>query len=396
MPESQTNTESIETAEMEMARRLRQRTPEIEARLLSGLLEMYDLPAWRKTELIAGAQVVVRDVVAFSMTAFEGGEEWAEPMPTSFGDQARYAVHIGMTLEELLRGYSLGNTVIAEFVAEELQSTARPEILISGVGIQSRVAEALISGLSSEYAKEAARLDSSPAVKLLRRVEQLLDDEAISDANIGYRLDAWHIAAIVSGREGERLAQLLSGKLGCELLLLPRSAEVFWMWLGAKAEIPFARFQRVALELDAPALLAIGEARHGADGFRASHREAQIASAVMVRRKERLTRCADVMLAGIMLQEPALGTLYLTTYLGPLKADRSWASLRDTLRAYFEAQGNLASASAALGVDRHTVRRRLGKVEAIIKCPLEERRAELEVALRLDDLSSTSLARPAL
>jgi hypothetical protein len=300
-----------------------------------------------------------------------------------------------MSLEDLLRGYSAGNTTIAEFVVEEVQKHPDPETLASGVGVQSRVADALISGLSAEYASELERLDSSPTVRMVRRVEQLLADDSLVDAEIDYRLDAWHIGAVISGSGAERTARLLADQLGCNVLLVPRSAEVYWAWWGGGRRISFSQLELQAGNLSGSEFLAVGEAHHGPEGFRLSHREAQIAAAVMVRGSDRLTRCADVMLPGVFLQEPALADLYLTTYLGPLKEHKDWPVLRETLGAYFQANNNLGSAAAALGVNRHTVRRRLDKVEETIDSPLEQRHAELEVALQLDELMSASLSRPA-
>jgi hypothetical protein len=378
-----------------LGRRLRARVPEIEARLMARLLRLYELPAGTRTELVAGAQVVTRDTVAYSLRAFEEGDDWSEPMPPSFGLQARYAARIGMSLEELLRAYSNGNTTIAEFVVEEVQEHLDHETLALGVAVQSRVADALISGLSAEYASELERLDSSPTIRIVRRVEQLLADDSLVDAEIDYRLDAWHIGAVISGSGAERTARLLADQMGCSVLLVPRSAEVYWAWWGGVRRISFSQLELQAGNLSGSDFLAVGEAHHGPEGFRVSHREAQIAAAVMVRRSDRLTRCADVMLPGAFLQEPALADLYLTTYLGPLKEHKDWPVLRETLAAYFDTRNSLASAAAVLAVDRHTVRRRLRKIEEILENPLDDRRAELEVALRLDELMSASLARPA-
>ena len=60
--------------------------------------------------------------------------------------------------------------------------------------------------------------------------------------------------------------------------------------------------------------------------------------------------------------------------------------LRETLRAYFDAGFNAATAAAALEVDRHTVQRRLRKVEEALGRLLHTCHAELEVALVLEEL----------
>jgi DNA-binding PucR family transcriptional regulator len=60
--------------------------------------------------------------------------------------------------------------------------------------------------------------------------------------------------------------------------------------------------------------------------------------------------------------------------------------LRETLRAYFSAEQNASSAAAALGVHQQTITNRLHAIEAQLGYPPSLRRAELEAALRIEDL----------
>jgi len=376
-----------------LAERLRARSEEIEGRVLVKLQEIYELSPETRLELIAGAQLSIRDVLTYSLIAFEEGEDWSEPMPQSFADTARHAARQGTPLEDLLRGYSAGNTIISEAVVQEVQGLADPEALLSGIEVQNRIADALISGLSAAYASEVARLDTSPTFRIEQRVEQLLTDESIADAEIDYCLDAWHTGAIISGDDAAYAARFITGRIGCELLLVQRAPEVHWAWWGGAERVPFVQLETAAGELGRSFFVAVGEPRQGVNGFRLSHREAQLAAAVMVRRSERLTRCTDVMLPGALMQEPALADLYVNAYLGPMKAHKNWGALRETLSAYFKAERNLASAAAALRVDRHTIRRRLRKIEEILERPLGTMLAELEVALRLDDLTAATQTR---
>jgi DNA-binding PucR family transcriptional regulator len=65
--------------------------------------------------------------------------------------------------------------------------------------------------------------------------------------------------------------------------------------------------------------------------------------------------------------------------------------LRKTLRAYFAAGFNAATAAAALEIDRHTVQRRLRKVEESLGRLLDSCHAELAVALRLEELDGPAV-----
>jgi DNA-binding PucR family transcriptional regulator len=64
-------------------------------------------------------------------------------------------------------------------------------------------------------------------------------------------------------------------------------------------------------------------------------------------------------------------------------ADRRTERLRRTLVGYFGCGQNAAAAAAALGVHQQTVGHRLRTIEERLGAPVHERRAELEVALRL-------------
>ncbi|MBA3865218.1 MAG: helix-turn-helix domain-containing protein [Solirubrobacterales bacterium] len=65
--------------------------------------------------------------------------------------------------------------------------------------------------------------------------------------------------------------------------------------------------------------------------------------------------------------------------------------MRKTLRAYFAANRNGASAAAALGVSRQTVKNRLRAAEELIGRGLTECAADLETALRLEKVSAIAI-----
>jgi DNA-binding PucR family transcriptional regulator len=88
-----------------------------------------------------------------------------------------------------------------------------------------------------------------------------------------------------------------------------------------------------------------------------------------------------------MLGDDLLTTSLRRLYLAPLSDERDGgAVLRETLRAYFAADRNGASAAAALRVTRQTVNNRLRVIEERLERPLSACATELEAALRLDDL----------
>jgi DNA-binding PucR family transcriptional regulator len=110
-------------------------------------------------------------------------------------------------------------------------------------------------------------------------------------------------------------------------------------------------------------------------------------------------RGTDALLLAAVLLDGSAAKSLLRAYLAPLDEHGDFgAVLRETLRAYFAAGRNAATAAAALGVDRHTIQRRLRKVEEALGRLLNDCHTEIEVALRLEELDGdvASLGDPVL
>jgi DNA-binding PucR family transcriptional regulator len=78
-------------------------------------------------------------------------------------------------------------------------------------------------------------------------------------------------------------------------------------------------------------------------------------------------------------------------YLVPLESARdSGAGWRRTLRAYFSTGCNGASAAVILKIKRQGVSYRLRTAQARLGCTLADRGAEIDLALRLEELGEGS------
>jgi DNA-binding PucR family transcriptional regulator len=108
----------------------------------------------------------------------------------------------------------------------------------------------------------------------------------------------------------------------------------------------------------------------------------------MVRRSQKLTRARDIVLLAAVLRDGDLARSLRETYMAPLEErnGNSGAVLRETLRAYLTSGRNAVTAAAMLGVDRHTVQRRLRKIEEALGQGLHLCHAEVTVALGLEEL----------
>jgi DNA-binding PucR family transcriptional regulator len=203
-----------------------------------------------------------------------------------------------------------------------------------------------------------------------------------------YDLNAWHIGAVANGPGAAALIRVLAARLDRRLLLVDAGGGTTWAWLGGRRKITSVEVERQApLPWPAEVSLAVAEPEQGIAGWRLTHRQAQAASPVSLRPLPRLVRYADVALLATALHDEVLAGALRRLYLEPLALGRDGGeALRQTLRAYLAAGWNVSCAAAAIGVSRQTVNSRLRIIEERIGRSLNTCTAELDTALRLDDL----------
>lgn len=342
-------------------------------------------------ELAAGLRSAVAAGLDYGLKSIEGGEEWSGQIPEAAIAQAHRAVRHGVRLDTVLRRYAAGDRMLGEFIMDEADRFPS-QTLRQVLRTQGPQVDRIMAAVAAEYMRELERSRRSPAQRFGKRVQRLLSgDDSVDTSDLGYEMEAWHIGVIVSGPEGESAARTLAAGLGCQALVVPRGERTVWAWLGRlRPPAPLDVDKLDAIGVPEKASFAVGEPRRGLAGWRLTHREAQAAFEVMLRRPGRLTLSSDVILLAAALRDASLAKSLLETYLAPLDEGSGGEVLRETLRAYFAAGFNAATAAAALGVDRHTVQRRLRKVEEILGRLLHSCHAELEVALDLEALEAVA------
>ncbi len=386
---------SLDSIRVALAERLQARRLELEEAVIARFRDVgFDPAAGEDLEYIAGARAAVAEAVDYGLTAIEQGEDWfvsgPPPIPPAAVAQARRAAAHGVSLERVLLRYNAGHTLLADFVMQEAEHSdfsSNRIALRHVVRALGGLLDHFTSSIAKEYQDEAQRMARSPELRRNERVQRLLAGAPVDTAEIDYEFDVEHLGLIAMGaRAGETVRSLAAG-LGCELLSVSRSKETVWAWLGSQRKIAFADIERLLSVKDAEGVsLAIGGPGHGIDGWRLTHRQAQAAMLVALRKPQQLTRYADVALLATALRDDTLAQSLREIYLTPLGNEKDGAVARKTLRAYFAAGRNAATAAAALGVDRHTVERRLHSIETRLGRLLHTCHAELEVALRLEEL----------
>jgi hypothetical protein len=381
---------SLKAIRSELVARLRGRLAEIEDAIFARVRTLTESDGEEDPEYVAGLRATVSEAVDFGLAHIEKGEEWTGPVPVAAVAQARRAARGGVRLDTVLRRYAAGDRLLGDFIMDEADRFPA-QALRKVLRTHGPQVDRLMAAVATEYMDEVELMRRSPTQRLAERVQRLVGGESPADiGDLGYAFNAWHLGMIVKGAKAEAGVRALAAGLDSRVLVVPRGNEIVWAWLGARQPVSVPEVERLlATGVAGDASLAVGEPRSGLDGWRLTHREAQAAQEVMLRKPQRLTRARDVVLLAAALRDEALTKSLFETYLAPLEGHGdSGAVLRETLRAYFSAGLNAATAAAALTVDRHTVQRRLRKVEEALGRLLPDCHAELVVALSLEELEA--------
>jgi PucR-like helix-turn-helix protein/diguanylate cyclase with GGDEF domain len=372
----------------ELAGRLRARRDEIEQAVLSRVRRLAD-PVGFDSVYVAGLRSAVSGAVFYGIEGIEHGADWPISIPPAAARQARRAAREGVDLDLVLRRYAAGNMALEEFILAEAEGV--PSALLGQMmSEQAPRIDRLLELVVGEYKDEYEQTRRSPTKKKADRIIRLLQsDSPVRPADLDYDFDVWHIGLILRGPSAELVARTWAERLGCNLLHVARDSETTWAWLSSSRQSAPGRLEGFLVEnLPAQLSAAIGEPRPGLDGWRLSHREAQMALQAMLQNPQRLVRGRNVILRVGVMRDDTLVRSLLDGYLTPLKRHANSQKLLEALRAYLATGGNAAAAAAAIGVTRHTVQRRIRTVEETLGRSFESCQAELHVALQIDELDS--------
>jgi PucR C-terminal helix-turn-helix domain len=343
-------------------------------------------------DALASLGLGATESIGTMIESFEVGLDWSPTLPPTVATYIRYLAREEVPMEAVMRVCSLVGGVFVEVVFSKLGDDEAKLALSYLAGWGSGNFDRLLNAFAAEYTGELERLSKSPTSDLRKRVGKQLRGAFDDAVGPGYRLDARHIALIVVGARGDLACRRLAEQVGADLLIVPDAEDTWWAWLGAHREIGFAELER-ALPLNGAELaVSVGEPRPGGNGWRLTHHEAQSALPIARLEAPGLVRYSNVALLASAFSDEATGRSLMDRYLRPLDGHRDADDLRQTLRTYFELNCNAVSTASSLGVNRHTVQRRLKRVEEAIGEPSSDRQAEFGVALRLEQLTERTRA----
>jgi hypothetical protein len=303
--------------------------------------------------------------------------------------QARLAARSCVSLDTVLRRYCAGNALFVDALIEEAEpaglSSAEVQHLLRS---QASGFDRLLAAVSDEYTREEKLPRPGSKQHRLELLRRLLAGELLDVSDLRYDLEAHHLGVIATGPRASAALGALGERIDRQLLLAEPGEQTAWAWLGGRREFDPHEFDFLAsFTWPEETAVAFGEPAEGLPGWRLTHRQATVALPIAERSGGTHVHHADVALLASALHDDILASSLRHCYLAPLEADRDGGSAaKQTLRAVFCAGGNISSAAAALGVNRATVRSRIAAVEERLGRPLDIVSAELQIALRLDEL----------
>lgn len=372
-----------------LADRLRERLPEIQAAVTTRVHSIADPRDVADPAYLEALKAAVVAAVDHRLAMLEAGERQAPAVPAVLLVQARLDARDGVPLDAVLRRYHAGNTLFGDFLVEEAERAEVPSsVLRRLLGEQATLGDRLLAAVSAEHTRETQNRPRSAMDRRRELALRLGAGELIDTSELGYELDVHHLGMMVKGERVEEFMRGVASTLDCRLLAVQREEEPKWAcWLGRKRRLETEEALRVLADVvPAQTIVTIGEPAEGLPGWRFSHLQAKAALPLAERMGRSVLRYADVAVLASILNDDLATNSLRQLHLAPLEQARDGGKLaRETLRAYFDAERNVSSTAAALGVDRRTVRNRIRAIEELLGRPLRGSVTDLEIALRLDE-----------
>ena len=378
----------LQQAGPDLRMRIDQRFAEVEEAVLSRVYALSDADSIADSEYLAGLRVAVSAAIDYALAAIEVAGGPLPPVPGSLLMQARLAARKGVPLDIVLRRYLAGYMILMDFVIEEVVGgeLAAPDEARRLLRMQAPAFDRILGAVADEYGRAREEWIESPARRRVEQVRRLLGGELLDLPELEYGFRGHHVGVVASGAAcGETLASIARA---CDrrLLLVNPEDQTAWAWIGGRKAFSSGELERLeTANWSGEATVGIGEPSEGIAGWRLTHRQAGAVQTILLRRRERVSRYAKVALLACVVSDDLFATSLRKIYLRPLAAERDGgATLRETLRSYCAAEGNISSAAAALGVSRQTVAKRLRATEERVGHPLRECLTEIDAALRLE------------
>jgi DNA-binding PucR family transcriptional regulator len=385
-----------------------------------GLLT-HDVPELRGDELVEKLlDASIEENVSTLLHVFEHGTPADQvDAPAAAIEYARRLAQRGVPITALIRAYRVGHGHFLARCVEEIAVRSRDIDLTAAVTarlveVSFRYIDRVSEQVIATYQRERDRWLLTQTAVRAARVRAVLGNEPVdvdaSESALGYRLRQHHLGVIAwvtdetHGSEGltrlDRLASAAARTLGNRgrPLFVPRDEALAWIWLplGADATIRLELVADAFENGDASARIAVGEPAYGLDGFRQTHQQAARTQdlALAARPGTRLTTFAEVGTVALICADLPAARRWVWATLGDMALDdEPHGRLRDTLQVFLST-GSYTATADRMVLHKNSVQYRIRKAEEALGAPIEDRRADLELALRTCHYLGETVLRP--
>jgi hypothetical protein len=340
--------------------------------------------------------------------------------PAAAVEYARRLAQRGVPTNALTRAYRVGHgRFLARFLEKLSERVTDPVLAAAVTSRLVRISFQYIDKVSEEvvdvYQRERDRWLLTQAEVRAGRVRELLrgtdGDIGAIEAALGYRLRQHHLGVVAwvvgpaQASEGlarlDRLARTSAGRLNrnARYLFVPRDESLAWLWLPVvdDAAVPYDLLDAAFDNGEATVRVATGAPAYGVDGFRQTHVQAERAQdvALAARPGRRLTSFSDVGAIALLSADVEAARSWVWGTLAALaRDDEPHARLRDTLQVFLHT-GSYTATAERLALHKNSVQYRIRKAEEALGDGIEDRRADLELALRACQYLGGAVLRPA-
>jgi hypothetical protein len=331
--------------------------------------------------------------------------------PSAAEEYARRLAQRGVSSTALVRAYRLGQSMMVEWVFDELDRREPDASVALAAGrrftaMTFRYVDSISEQVVKEYEAERERWLSNRNTVRAAMLDELIEgappDVAAAEQALGYRLRQQHLGVVLwsvdqtsTAADLHRLERFLADiakAVGSQSqpLFFPKDRTTAWGWvaLGRSGEAPDVAAHEGQMERSCTGLYAaFGNPGAGAPGFRVTHLEATRARQVAVAagdRALRLTSYADpeVRTAAMFAADLESTRRLVSKSLGALGADTEGAErLRETLLTFLTEKGSFVATAERVHLHKNTVKYRVDKAIEERGRPLDDERLELELAL---------------
>lgn len=350
-------------------------------------LAMYLAP-----ELLSIGRAIARQDLLHEIGAIRDG--WivpAEPPPEVIETAQRTAL-LDAPVTIPLQAYRAGHRALwgawrAEIEALHLTDTQRQALLDRGAEFFFDYADRCSGFVVEHYTSHRDELVRDREHRHFLAVRRLLDSETDTLQEHAHDLTRHHTAVIVIADQPAGALTPLARHFHAAPLTVSLDDGTRWAWFSTIK--PPNRIEADTLaQLDPEATFGMGEPGEGVEGFRRTHRQARQALEIALHARLPYAHYREVALEALSSTDPARVRDFLDHELAPLeRGTPTRAPLRETMHAYFQSGQNAAQTARKLGVHERTIAYRLNLIEERLGTPINSRRAELEVALRLQQLA---------